>query len=170
MKKLKNLKDLFIHQLKDVYSAEEQIIEAMPKMIDEASSKELKDSLREHLEETKNQKKRLDEIGKKMDLKLTGEKCKAMAGLIKEAQDFVSEDADEYVRDAGIIADGQRIEHYEISAYGTLVQYAKALDMNDVADQLKRTLNEESNADQKLNKIAVGKINEKAKHQEAMAE
>lgn len=128
-----------------------------------ASNKDLKNAISEHLEETKEQKKRLDEIAKKLDIDISGEKCEAMEGLIREAKSFVSETSEGDVRDAGIIADAQRIEHYEISAYGTVVEYAKALNHNDIAKKLKATLDEESAADKILNDLAVNNINRQAK-------
>ena len=127
MDTLNNLDDLFHHQLKDLYSAETQLIDALPQLRDEAASQELQEAFREHLEETQEHKQRLTDIAKTIDIELTGETCEAMKGLVKEAKSFVNEDADALVRDAGIIADAQRIEHYEISAYGTALQFAKAL-------------------------------------------
>lgn len=164
MSKLKNLEDLFHHQLKDIYSAEKQLINALPTMKEKASNDDLKQAFADHLEETKEQKKRLDEIAELLDLDLTGETCNAMKGLIKEAKEFISEDASKEVRDAGIIADAQRIEHYEISAYGTAVQFAKGLHKNDITKKLQKTLDEESSADEKLNKLAVDNINKQAKN------
>lgn len=163
MAKLKNLEDLFHHQLRDIYNAEKQLIDALPKMVEEANDPPLKKALSEHLEETKNQAKRLEEIGQNLGVKVTGETCKAMKGLIREAKAFISEDANDRVRDAGIIADAQRIEHYEISAYGTAVEFAKALGKNDIANKLSQSLQEESNADRKLNDLAIDNINVKAK-------
>lgn len=163
MSKLKTLQDLFHHQLRDLYSAEKQLIEALPKMAEKANNQELKDAFKEHLEETKDQKKRLEEIGEILDIDMSGETCKAMKGLIKEAEDFFSEDASKDVRDAGLIADAQRVEHYEIAGYGTVVAYAKALGENEVLDKLEKTLSEESGADKKLNDLAISRINQEAK-------
>ncbi len=163
MSKLKNLEDLFHHQLKDLYSAETQLVDALPEMIKEANDKKLKEAFTDHLEETKKQVERLKDIGNDLDIKLTGETCKGMKGLISEAQSFISEDADDKVRDAGIIADAQRVEHYEISAYGTVIEYAKALGKREAARLLKETLKEEKDADKKLNALAVDSINVKAK-------
>lgn len=163
MKKLANLEDLFHHQLKDIYSAEKQILKALPEMIEKANSKKLKKAFSDHLEETDNQVRRLEEISKEHYIKLKGETCEAMKGLIKEAKSFISEEADEYVRDAGMIADAQRIEHYEISAYGTVLEYAKALGENEIAKKLEKSLKEESNADKKLTELAVKSVNVKAK-------
>lgn len=164
MEQLKDLKDLLNHQLKDVYSAETQLIEALPQMKEKASNTELQNAISEHLKETKNHKKRLDEIGESLGMDLSGETCEAMEGLIREAKSFVSEDADADVRDAGIIADAQRIEHYEISAYGTLIHFAKGLNKTDVANKLSTILDEEKHADSQLNKIAIDNVNVQAKN------
>ena len=163
MSTLKNLEDLFHHQLKDLYSAETQLVDALPKMEQEANDKKLKEAFSDHLEETKKHVERLKDIGKDLDIKLTGETCKGMKGLISEAQSFISEEAEDKVRDAGIIADAQRVEHYEISAYGTVIEYAKALGKKEAARLLKETLKEEKEADKKLNSLAVDSINVKAK-------
>lgn len=163
MKKLTNLEDLFHHQLKDIYSAETQIVKALPEMIENANNDKLKNAFSDHLEETQEQVERLEEIGKELKIKMAGETCEAMKGLIKEAKSFISEDAEQHVRDAGIIADAQRIEHYEISAYGTVVEYARALGEISIAKKLEQSLKEESNADEKLTKLAKDRINAKAK-------
>lgn len=165
MKELKNLEDLFHHHLKDLYNAETQLIDALPKMQEEARNEDLKRAFSEHLEETRNHQKRLQEIADELGIKLTGVKCEAMEGLIREAQNLLSEDVEDQTRDAGLIADAQKIEHYEISAYGTVREYARALDKPDIAEKLDQTLQEESNADEKLNKIAIEHINKKAKAQ-----
>lgn len=162
MSKLKTLEDLFHHQLKDLYSAETQLISALPKMIDEASDKKLKDAFKSHLEETKRHQERLEEIADSLDINIKGETCKAMQGLIREAKSFISEDASATVRDAGIIADAQRIEHYEIAAYGATVEFAKTLGKDDIAKKLHETLDEEFSADDKLTKIAKDHVNKEA--------
>lgn len=163
MSKIKNLEDLFFHQLKDIYSAENQLLKALPKVHDEAEDRELKKAIKDHLEETQEQIRRLDDIAEELGIKLTGETCKAMQGLIREAESFMSEDVADHIRDAGIIAEAQRIEHYEISAYGTVVEYAKALGHTKTAKLLKKSLDEEADADKKLNKIAVNNVNKKVK-------
>lgn len=160
---MKKLEDLFEHQLKDLYSAESQLLKALPKMAKAATDKKLKEAFEKHLKETEEQKTRLEEISKELGIKPAGEECKAMKGLIKEAEDFLKEDAEDEVRDAGIIADSQRIEHYEISGYGTLVRYAKELGHKAIATKLQKTLDEEYKADESLNKLAEGRINKKAK-------
>ncbi len=164
MAKLKNLEDLFHHQLKDIYSAETQLADALPNMVKKSSDEKLKEAFSDHFKETKDHIKRLEQIAEKLDINPSGETCKAMKGLIKEAKDFISEDATPEVRDAGLIADAQRIEHYEISAYGTAVQFAKGLNHDDIADKLQKTLDEESSADKKLSKIAKNNINKQAKN------
>ncbi|MGA9591136.1 MAG: ferritin-like domain-containing protein [Salegentibacter sp.] len=160
---MKNLKDLFEHQLKDLYSAETQLISALPKMAKNAHHEKLKKALEGHLEETKNHKKRLQEVCDELGIKPTGEECKAMKGLINEADSFLKEDAEPDVRDAGIIAESQRVEHYEISGYGTVIRYAKELGHKNIAEKLAKTLKEEYGADDKLNKLAESRINEEAK-------
>lgn len=137
---MKNLEELFEHQLKDLYSAESQLIKALPKMQKAAHDDKLKKAFEGHLEETREHKKRLEEICKELGIKPTGETCKAMQGLIKESEEFLKEDASEEVRDAGIIADAQRVEHYEISGYGTLVRYAKQLGHKAIANKLQKKL------------------------------
>lgn len=160
---MKNLKDLFEHQLKDLYSAETQLIEALPKMVKTAKDSKLKKAFESHLEETKEHQKRIKEVCDELGIKPTGEECKAMKGLVKEAEEFIKEDADEDVKDAGLIAEAQRVEHYEISGYGTAVRYAKELGHDDIAKKLKKTLDQEYGADEKLNKLAEGRLNKEAK-------
>ena len=159
---MKNLQELFEHQLQDLYSAENQLIEALPKMVKNANDSKLKKAFEGHLEETKNQKTRLEEICKELDIDPSGEKCKAMAGLIKEAEGFIEEAEDDDVMDAGLIAEAQRVEHYEIAGYGTAVQYAKQLGHKDIAKMLKETLDEEYGANDKLNDMAESRLNEEA--------
>ncbi|MGC1632017.1 MAG: ferritin-like domain-containing protein [Gelidibacter sp.] len=159
---MKTLEDLFEHQLKDLYSAENQLIKALPKMAKSAKDDKLKEAFEGHLEETKNQKTRLEEICKELGISPKGETCKAMEGLIKEADDFIKEKKDDDVHNAGLIAEAQRVEHYEISGYGTAVRYAQELGHKSIAAKLKETLDEEYGADAKLNKMAEGRLNKKA--------
>ncbi|MEH6679202.1 MAG: ferritin-like domain-containing protein [Sediminicola sp.] len=159
---MKTLEDLFEHQLKDLYSAESQLVKALPKMAKKAKDNELKKAFESHLEETEQHKSRLEEICTELDIDPKGETCKAMQGLIKEAEGFMEEADDEDVLNAGLIAEAQRVEHYEISAYGTAVRYAKELGHKDIAKKLQSTLDEEYNADGKLNKLAEGRLNKKA--------
>lgn len=159
---MKDLKELFEHQLKDLYSAEEQLIMALPKMVENANDNKLRDAFKSHLKETKGHRQRLVEICDKLGIDPSGEKCKAMEGLIKEAEGFIKEAEADDVMDAGLIAEAQRVEHYEISGYGTAVQYAKQLGHKDIATILKETLDEEYGADEKLNQLAESRINEEA--------
>ena len=160
---MKTLKDLFEHQLKDIYSAESQLIKALPKMVKNSKDSALEKAFSEHLEETKNHKKRLEEVGKELGIKLSGETCKAMKGLIEEAESFLKENLTDEVKNAGLIANAQRVEHYEIAGYGTLCTYAEELGFDEIAKKLKLTLEEELNADKTLSKLAKKGINKKAK-------
>ena len=159
---MKNLQELFEHQLKDLYSAESQLIKALPKMAKNASDKKLKSAFESHLKETEQQKATIEEICKKLEIKPGGEKCKAMAGLIEEAEGFIKEAEGDEVMDAGLIAEAQRVEHYEISGYGTAVRYAKELGHKDIAKMLQKTLDQEYKADEKLNGLAESRLNKKA--------
>jgi len=159
---MKKLEDLFEHQLKDLYSAENQLIKALPKMQKAAHDSELKKAFEKHLEETKTHKKRLEEVCEELDIKPTGENCKAMKGLIEEAQGMIDEKADKEVKDAGLIAEAQRVEHYEISGYGTLVRYAKELGHTKIASKLQKTLDEEYKTDDVLTALAEKRLNVKA--------
>lgn len=160
---MKNLEDLFEQQLKDLYSAESQLVIAIPKMVKAAHDSQLKKAFENHLEETKNHKKKLEEICRELSIKPTGEECKAMKGLVKEAESMIEEKADPEVKDAGLIAEAQRVEHYEISGYGTVVRFAKELGHDRIAKKLQETLDEEYNADQKLGDLAERRLNVKAK-------
>lgn len=132
-------------------------------MAENASDAKLKKAFEDHLKETKEHKKRLEEICKELDIDPDKETCKAMKGLIKEAEDFIKEVKDKEVKDAGMIAEAQRVEHYEISGYGTAVRYAKELGHKEIAKKLQKTLDEEYNADQLLDDLAEKRLNEKAK-------
>lgn len=161
--KLESLRSLFVEQLADLYSAEEQITKALPKMIEHASDAGLKSGLQEHLDVTREQVRRLDRIFDEMrDAKRDSTKCKGMEGLIKEGDEMVKAKGDPETRDAGIIAAAQRVEHYEIAGYGCARTYAQLLGRNEWAQLLQQTLNEEKDADQKLNQLA-GRINIEAK-------
>ena len=159
---MKNLKDLFEHQLQDLYSAETQLTKALPIMAKNAPDAKLKKAFEDHLEETKQHKTRLEEISKELKFDPNKETCKAMKGLIKESSDFMNEVKDDDVKNAGMIAEAQRIEHYEISGYGTAVRYAKELGHKDIAKKLQMTLDEEYNADKTLNDLAEKRLNRKA--------
>lgn len=160
---MKNLNDLFEHQLKDLYDAENQLVKDLPKMKKHAVSDKLKKAFDSHLEETKTHVERLENICDQLGIDPSGEKCKAMEGLIKEAESFLKEDVDKKVMDAGLIAEAQRVEHYEIAGYGTAVRFAQELGHDDIADQLKETLDEEYDADDLLTELAETRLNKKAK-------
>lgn len=163
---MKTLEDLFEHQLKDLYSAEKQLIQALPEMAKNANDDRLVEAFEDHLEETKEQKERLESICRVLNISPGGETCKAMEGLIKEAQSFIKEADDDEVMDAGLIAEAQRVEHYEIAGYGTAVRYAKELGHNNIAEQLQASLDEEYDADNLLDKLAEKRLNRKAINEE----
>jgi len=162
MSKLKNLEELFHHELKDLYSAEKQLLEALPKMAEKANDPKLKQAFESHLEETKGQKERLEKVCELIGISPGRMKCKAMEGLVEEGEDMIDEKATPETKDAGLIASAQRIEHYEISGYGTAAHFAERLGHADAAELLRQTLKEEQDADTKLNKLAKGSINKKA--------
>src|SRR6185295_4357552 len=134
--KLDSLQTLWIEELRDLYNAENQLLKALPKMAEGASSPELKQMFEDHLEETKGHVERLEEIFEKLDEKPTGKTCKAMKGLVEEGSEILEEKGEEAVLDAGIIAAAQKVEHYEIASYGTVVAFAKILGEEDAADLL----------------------------------
>ena len=166
--KLENLKDLYIHELKDLHSAEKQITKALPKMVKAASNEELADAFREHLEQTEEHVRRLEEILESHDETFRGAKCKGMEGLLKEGSEMIEEDGDDDVRDAGLISAAQRVEHYEIAGYGCARTYAELLGDNDGAELLQQTLDEEKATDRKLTEIA-GSINVEAEDESEKA-
>lgn len=152
--KVNSLRELYTEQLRDLYDAENQIIKALPEMIDAATSPDLKEALNEHLEITKTQATRLQQIFEELGEKAKGETCKGMKGVIQEGSDLVDEIEDDDTRDAGIIAAAQRVEHYEMSGYGTARTFANLLGEDDAAQLLQQTLDEEKEADQKLTSLA----------------
>lgn len=162
MAKIGNLKDLYIEELRDLYNAENQLVKALPKLIATTTSDELRSSLEDHLDQTKEQIERLDEVFQNLAASPKGKKCVAMEGLIQEALEIVDKDMDENVRDAAIIGACQKIEHYEIAGYGTVCTYAKLLDRDDDLDLLGQTLDEEKEADETLTDIAESAINPEA--------
>lgn len=160
--KLNSLKDLLEHEIKDLYSAETQLIDALPEMAKAAANDKLKKAFETHLEETKQQLERLNQVAKMMDMDPSGETCAAMKGLVKEGKDMIKMKGEENVKDAGLIASAQRIEHYEMAGYGAAHAYAQQLGLQDAAKLLEETLKEEKSTDTKLNKIALASINKKA--------
>jgi len=152
--KLETLHDLFLNELRDLYSAENQLTKALPKMAKAASSNDLRTAFEQHLRETEMQVQRLEKIFTQLEESPKGKKCKAMAGLIEEGKEMIDEDASAAVKDAGLIAAAQRVEHYEIAGYGTVRTYAELLGFDDVAGLLQQTLDEESACDEKLTELA----------------
>jgi len=151
---LQSLQDLYIHELKDLFSAENQLIKALPKMARAATSPKLMDGFRKHLEQTKEHAARLEQILDSHDETTRGPKCKGMEGLLKEGAEMIKEDAEDDVRDASLISAAQRVEHYEIAGYGTARTYAKLLGDNKGAKLLQQTLDEEGATDKKLTQLA----------------
>jgi ferritin-like metal-binding protein YciE len=152
--KLPTLAKLLEDQLKDLHSAETQLVKALPKMAKKASARALKEAITSHLEETKGHVERLNQIGESLGIKLTGKKCKAMEGLIAEGAEILEAEGPGPVIDAAIIAAAQRVEHYEIAAYGTARTFAAQLEHEDAVELLQETLAEESAADEKLTSIS----------------
>lgn len=153
---MNTLQDLFVEQLSDLYSAETQLINALPKMAQATSSKDLQKAFETHLTQTQEHVERLDQVFNQTGLKRMNEKCKGMEGLIKEGEQAIKMQGDPKVRDAGLIAAAQRIEHYEIAGYGTVRTYADQLGFDDAKDLLQKTLDEEGKTDQLLTKLAEG--------------
>jgi len=162
--KLSSLEDLFLEQLRDLYNAENQLIKALPKMAKASSSDELRSAFVNHLEETRHHAERLEQGFEMFGQKAKGHTCDAMKGLVQEGADMISEDAEPNVKDAGLIACAQRVEHYEIAGYGCLRTWAQQLGKFEAARLLEETLNEEKHADEKLNSIAEGMVNMQAAH------
>jgi ferritin-like metal-binding protein YciE len=163
MMRLDSFENLFVDQLRDLYSAEQQLTKALPKMAEAASSQELKQALTMHLEQTKQHAEHLKQLITGMDERPTGETCKAMQGLIEEGEEVIDKKrADESVRDAAIIAAAQRVEHYEISGYGTARTFAQRLGNQEAAQILDQILQQESQADEKLTQIAMSSVNQQA--------
>jgi ferritin-like metal-binding protein YciE len=161
-KDIKSMEDLFLHTLKDVYYAENQIVKSLPNMIEKATNRELVAGLRNHLRETKQQVNRLEQVFQGLSEEPRGTDCPAIDGLIKEADIVVGEVDDKKVLDAAIISSAQAIEHYEISRYGTLIAWADELGHDNVIRFLKANLKEEKAADKKLTMLAEAKLNRKA--------
>ncbi|HYO25005.1 MAG TPA: ferritin-like domain-containing protein [Lacipirellulaceae bacterium] len=163
--KLDSFDALFLHELQDLYSAEKQLIAALPKMAKKASSEELKGAFEKHLEQTKGQQERLETIFKDLELSTGRHKCKAMEGLIEEASELMKEDAEPGVLDAALIGAAQRVEHYEIAGYGTARTFAEMLGHTDAAQLLQETLDEEKDTDVLLTELALTTINVEAQNE-----
>jgi ferritin-like metal-binding protein YciE len=153
---LQSLQDVFTHELQDLFDAENQLLQALPKMAQAASNQELREAFEHHLDETRDHVQRLEEIFGQLGISGSGETCEAMRGLIKEGDKTIAIDGDPTAKDAALIAAAQRVEHYEIAAYGTARTLAGELDHEEAQDLLDQTLDEESNADKLLTKIATG--------------
>jgi ferritin-like metal-binding protein YciE len=158
---LESLRDLFVDELKDLYSAENQILKALPKMIKTASSNDLKKAFQMHLQQTEVQVERLDKIFQQLGKSPKGKKCKGMEGIIADGKELMEEEAEPEVMDAGLIAAAQHFEHYEIAGYGCVRTYAELMGEDKIMKLLQQTLDEEKDTDEKLNALA-GKINVEA--------
>ena len=162
---MNSLQELLVQELKDLYSAENQLLKALPQMAKAASSEKLREAFEEHLLVTEKQVERLEEIFEGLEASPRGKKCEAMAGLVAEGQEIIKKKgAEPSVKDAALIAAAQKVEHYEIAGYGTVRTYAKLLGMDDAAELLQQTLDEESETDEALTELAESEINEQALH------
>jgi ferritin-like metal-binding protein YciE len=167
--KLNTLQDLYIDELRDLYNAENQLLKALPKMAKGASSSELKQAFEQHLEETKGHVDRLEQIFDGLDENPKGKTCYAMKGLVEEGSEILDQDGEESVLDAGIIAAAQKVEHYEIASYGTVRTFAELLNQTEASRLLQATLDEEGEANEKLNDLAEGIVNSEALTQGELA-
>ena len=159
---MNTLADLFQDELRDVYDAEKRILKALPKMAKAASDEQLRDAFTQHLEETRGQIERLEQVFASLEEKPKGKRCLGMEGIIAEGAELMEEDGEESVLDAGLISAAQRVEHYEITAYGTLMAWAKQLGYEEALELLGENEREEKEADEKLSEIAEGIINQQA--------
>lgn len=161
-KDIKTFDDLFVHTLRDIYYAENQILKALPTMIDKASDPALKQSFEKHLKETQGHVQRLEKVFELHGVEVSGVNCPAIDGIIEEADEVAGEVEDKKVLDAALIAAGQAVEHYEITRYGTLIAWAEQLGRNDCASLLRQNLEEEKATDRKLTSLAESNLNRKA--------
>ena len=160
--KLDTLQKLYTDELRDLYNAENQLLKALPKMAKAASSEELKEAFEKHLEQTKGHVKRLEQVFEELDEKPKGKTCRAMKGLIEEGSEILQQDGEESILDAGIIVAAQKVEHYEIASYGSVRTFAHLLGQNKAAELLQTTLDEESETNELLNRLAGSTINPEA--------
>ena len=158
----KNMQDLLIEELRDIYHAEKQLTRALPKMARAASNEQLKQAFTQHLEETQGQIERLEQVFEKLDTRTRGKHCHAMEGLIEEAKEIMEMGLAPELQDVALIAAAQKVEHYEIAGYGTLHALAQSAGLDEVAQLLEQTLNEEKKTDQLLNELAINDVNKKA--------
>jgi ferritin-like metal-binding protein YciE len=161
-KDIKNMNDLFVHTLRDIYYAEKQIVKALPDMIDKATNPELKQGFQSHLRQTENHVKRLEQVFQIIGQKAQGVDCPAIDGVIKEANEVAGEVEQKKVLDAALIAAAQAVEHYEMTRYGTLIAWANELGKRDCVPLLQQTLDEEKATDKKLTEMAESQVNRKA--------
>ncbi|MGF7158715.1 ferritin-like metal-binding protein YciE [Rhodoligotrophos appendicifer] len=161
-KDIKTMDDLFVHQLKDIYYAEKRIVSSLPKMIEKATSPELKKGFEQHLEESKGHVKRVEQVFEMHGVKADAVTCPAIDGILKEADEVAGDVADKSVLDAALVAAAQAVEHYEITRYGTLIAWAKELGRDDCASVLQQNLKEEKATDQKLTELAERRVNRAA--------
>lgn len=159
---MESMQDLYVHELKDLYNAEKQILQALPKMASKATHDELRRAFEEHRSTTEEQVRRLETIFDELGQSPAGVKCKGMEGLIEEGREILEQDADPDVRDAALIGAAQRVEHYEIAGYGTARTYARQLGFNNHVELLQRTLDEEGQTDERLTQLAESRINREA--------
>lgn len=160
--KIESLNELYLDLLRDLYNAEMQLTKVLPKMAEESTNAQLKAAFQSHLRETETHVQRLEKIFEELEEKPSGETCEAMQGLVKEGKEAISAKMPEAIKDAALICAAQKVEHYEIASYGTAAKYAQLLGMNDQAELLKQTLDEEKAADQKLTNLAESTINQEA--------
>lgn len=160
--KMKTLEDLFVYELKDLYSAEKQLLKALPKMAKAAANEDLAAAFETHLAETEEHVSRLETIFESLEVSSRGSKCKAMEGLIEEGKEVLEEDMENEVRDAALICAAQRVEHYEIAGYGCARTFAARLGHDNAAQLLQQTLDEEAATDEKLTQLAESQVNEEA--------
>jgi ferritin-like metal-binding protein YciE len=161
-KDIATLDDLFVHTLRDIYYAEQQIVKALPTMIEKASDRQLKEGFKNHLEETKNHVKRVEEVFRMHGIAAKGVDCPAIDGIIEEANDVAGEVDDKAVLDSALIAAAQAVEHYEMTRYGSLIAWAKQLGRSDCAEVLQKNLDEEKAADKKLTTLAESGLTRRA--------
>jgi ferritin-like metal-binding protein YciE len=160
--KLESLKDLYVEQLKDLYSAENQLVEALPKMAEKANAPDLRKGFQDHLRQTEQHVKRLERIFKDLKVSPGGKECEGMKGLVKEGEEMMKMKGEPSAIDAGLIAAAQRVEHYEIAGYGTVRTYAELLERDEHVSLLEQTLREEEETDERLTELAESHVNEEA--------
>ena len=159
---VKTVQDLFVDELRDIYHAEKQLVKALPKMAKAATSDKLKQAFQKHLEETKGQVERLEQVFESLDLRTRGKPCEAMQGLVEESKEIMEEVKEPEVLDVALVVAAQKVEHYEIASYGSLCTLAKALGHKEAEKLLAETLNEEKATDEALTKLALSEINKTA--------